>query len=37
MQAAKRVGATVLRGLWVLEWAWHAAETVRRTWIDRLG
>jgi len=23
----KTVGATVLRGLWALEWVWHAAET----------
>jgi len=23
----KTVGATVLGGLWALEWAWHSAET----------
>jgi len=23
----KTVGATVLGGLWALEWAWHIAET----------
>jgi len=23
----KTVGATVLSGLWALEWAWHSAET----------
>jgi len=24
--ASKQLGATVLGGLWALEWAWHSAE-----------
>jgi len=35
--AIKTVGATVLGGLWALEWAWHCTESIKTVGATVLG